>query len=255
ARWRLVPVRPHAGQVGARGPGAQRGVGDGDRFPAGRGGALPQVDADVNYAVRWLKANAARLKTRPDAIGLSGNSSGGHMAMLAAMRPFDPRYTEIPLPGGESFDATVNAVVMLWPVINPLGRYNNTLRMLQQPNPPDWCELVVKLHHRYWSGKDDMADGNPMLMLERGERVATPPAMWIQATEDEVHNYTDPDSPYDGPELERFAHNYRAAGGEIELKVFEAPPMFTTVHPTLPASIEALGELVRFVHQHVPEPR
>ena len=215
-------------------------------------GRYPKSIADVNYAVRWLKANAARLKTAPNAIGLSGNSSGAHMAMLAAMRPQDPRYNEIPLAGGELFDATVNCVVMLWPVINPLGRYNNTLRMLQASNPPDWCELVIKLHHRYWPDEAAMTDGNPMLILERGEPVCTPPAMWIQATDDEVHNYQDPNSPYDGPELERFAHNYRKAGGEIELKVFEAPPMFTTAHPTLPASIEALGELVRFVHQHIP---
>lgn len=218
-------------------------------------GRYPKSIADLNYAVRWLKANAARLKTTPQSVGLSGNSSGAHMAMLAAMRPFDPRYTEIALPGHEELDATVNCVVMLWPVINPLGRYHNTLRMLEQPGAPDWCELVVKLHHRYWASEEDMADGNPMLMLERGEKVLTPPSMWIQASDDEVHNYKDPHSPFNGPELERFAHNYRKAGGDIELKVFDAPAMFTTVHPTLPASIAALGELVRFVHQHIPAPR
>ena len=47
---------------------------------------------DINYAIRWVKANAAKLGVRADRIGLSGQSSGGHLAMLAAMRPRDPRY-------------------------------------------------------------------------------------------------------------------------------------------------------------------
>ena len=47
---------------------------------------------DINYAIRWVKANAAKLGVRADRIGLCGQSSGGHLAMLAAMRPRDPRY-------------------------------------------------------------------------------------------------------------------------------------------------------------------
>lgn len=218
-------------------------------------GRYPKSIADVNYAVRWLKQHAARFKTRPDSIGLSGNSSGGHMAMLSAMRPNDPRYAEIPLPGGESFDASVACVAMLWPVINPSGRYHNTQRLLTLPNPEDWCALVIKLHHRYWPDMAAMEEGNPMLILERSEPVCTPPAMWIQASQDEVHNYTDPHSPFPGPELERFAANYRRAGGDIELRIFDAPAMFTTVHPTLPASIAAMEQLVAFMQKNIPAPR
>ena len=53
-----------------------------------------------------------------------GQSSGGHLAMLVAMRPHDPRYTAIPLPAGSpAQDASVRCVIMSWPVINPLSRY------------------------------------------------------------------------------------------------------------------------------------
>ena len=38
-----------------------------------------------------------------------------------------------------------------------------------------------------------MAEGNPMLILERGEKVLTPPAIWIQGQPDIVHDYRDPD--------------------------------------------------------------
>ena len=51
--------------------------------PAG----YPNSVVDINYAIRWVKANAARFKSRPDLVGISGTSSGGHLAMLAAMRP------------------------------------------------------------------------------------------------------------------------------------------------------------------------
>lgn len=218
-------------------------------------GRYPGSVADVNYAIRWTKANAQRLRTRPDMVGISGNSSGAHLAMLNAMRPTDPRYASIPLPAGSpQVDAGVRCVVMLWPVINPLGRYRYVKHLATQPEPPEWAHRLIAFHDRYWPSEADMADGNPMLLLERGEPVRTPPAMWIQAATDPVHNYVDLEHAPAMPESERFARNYRRAQGAIDVEVFEAPPMFTTVHPTLPASIAALDKLVAFVHRHIPAP-
>jgi hypothetical protein len=62
-----------------------------------------------------------------------------------------------------------------------------------------------------------MAEGNPMLALERGETVDVPPAIWVQGRPDVVHDYRDLDSEIDVNEPERFAQNYRKAGGEIEV--------------------------------------
>jgi hypothetical protein len=62
-----------------------------------------------------------------------------------------------------------------------------------------------------------MAEGNPVLALERGEKVVTLPALWVQGRPDIVHDYRDPESPVDGNEPERFAADYRKAGGAIEL--------------------------------------
>ena len=91
-------------------------------FRSGNEDPYPASVQDINYAVRWAKRNARELKTRPDLIGLSGQSSGGHLAMLVAMRPHDPRYAAIPLPAGSpAHDASVRCVVMSWPVINPLS--------------------------------------------------------------------------------------------------------------------------------------
>lgn len=182
------------------------------------GDGYPASMIDINYAIRWLKAHGGEFGIDPDRIGLSGQSSGGHLAMLAAMRPSDPRYGEIALDAGlAAVDASVRCVGMSWPVMNPLSRYRHALRDRASANPPDWVGDIPESHDRYWVTEENMAEGNPMLALERGETVETPPALWVQGRPDVVHDYRDPDSPLDLNEPERFAHGYRAAGGKIDV--------------------------------------
>jgi acetyl esterase/lipase len=172
---------------------------------------------DINYAIRWLKAHAGKLGLRADAVGLSGQSSGGHLAMLAAMRPADARYAAIASPDGAAVDASVRAVVMLWPVINPLSRYRNAVRLRDAGNPPTWVGDIPDRHDLYWKTTAAMEEGNPMLILERGEKAELPPALWVQGKPDPVHDYRDPEGTFDGNEPERFAEAYRRAGGSLEL--------------------------------------
>ena len=68
------------------------------------GDGYPTSLIDINYAVRWLKTEAGNLRLDPERIGLAGQSSGGHLAMLAAMRPHDPRYASITLGAGSPDD-------------------------------------------------------------------------------------------------------------------------------------------------------
>jgi len=62
-----------------------------------------------------------------------------------------------------------------------------------------------------------MAEGNPLLALERGEAIETVPALWLQGDPDIVHDYHDPDSGQALNEPERFAQLYRSAGGDMEI--------------------------------------
>jgi acetyl esterase/lipase len=182
------------------------------------GDGYPTSLVDINYAIRWAKAHASEVNTRPDLVGIAGQSSGGHLAMLAAMRPNDSRYAAVQLPSSApAVDATVRAVAMLWPVINPLSRYRHALRARDSANPPAWVGSIPQRHDLYWKTEANMAEGNPMLILEKGEKVATPPAIWIQGQPDIVHDYRDPESPIDANEPQRFVTNYRKAGGEIDL--------------------------------------
>jgi acetyl esterase len=191
-------------------------------FRSGSEAPYPASVQDINYAVRWAKANARRLKTRPDLIGLSGQSSGGHLAMLVAMRPDDPRYAAIPLPAGTpAQDASVACVAMSWPVINPLGRYRHAKRAQASANPPEWPKGIIGRQDSYWQSEANMEEGNPMLALERGEQVQTPAAIWFQGRGDLLHDYKDTESSFAGNEPQRFIHNYRKAGGEIELEYIE----------------------------------
>lgn len=181
----------------------------------------PTSLVDINYAIRWLKDRAATLRLDGERFGISGASSGGHLAMLSAMRPFDARYGAVELvdPVGDApVDASVCCAGLVAPVINPLSRYRNALAIGRRPDPPEWALSVPASHDIYWKTEDAMAEGSPVLALERGEDVATPPAIYIQGRPDEVHIYVDPDiAGSRETEPERFVRGYRKAGGEIAL--------------------------------------
>jgi acetyl esterase/lipase len=204
---------------------------------------------DIHYAVRWTKGHARALKTEPHLVGLSGQSSGGHLAMLVAMRPHDARYGAIPL-SAEAQDATARCVVMSWPVINPLSRYRMARRALAEPNPPDWPKSIIPRQDAYWRTEANMVEGNPLLALERGEKVLTPPAIWFQGRGDVLHDYQDPESSVPGNEPQRFVAAYRKAGGEITLEYIDAE-RHAGHAPDLSKTGDMFARMVAFVHRHV----
>jgi acetyl esterase len=190
---------------------------------------------DINTAVRWLKTNAAHYGTRPDLVGILGTSSGGHQAMLSALRPRDTRYTG----GGEDGDdpdASVAFVALCWSVLDPSARY----RMVQDKG----IQRLVDAHDAYWPSVEAMADGNPQLIMERGDAAERPPVLLLQGTQDD--NLT-PDM------ADRFAEVYREAGGDIILQKFEGQPhAFIGKDPTSSASRRAIEMIKTFVHQCGP---
>jgi acetyl esterase/lipase len=219
-------------------------------FRSGNEAPYPASVQDINYAVRWAKLNAQKLKTRPDLIGLSGQSSGGHLGMLVAMRPKDPRYAAIPLPAGSpAHDASVRCVIMSWPVINPYSRYRMAKRALAVANPPEWPKSIVARHDSYWINEANMAEGNPTMALERGEKVLMPPAVWYQSRGDHVHDYKDPESSFDGNEPQRFCADYAKAGGTISLEYIDMDR--ASGGSDLSKTGDMFDRMVAFVGKHV----
>ena len=212
-------------------------------FRMGAEGRYPASLADINYAIRWCKGRASELGSRPDRVGILGVSSGGHQAMLAAMRPEDPRYAALPLSGKAGVDATVRCAVLCWPVIDPLGRYHYAATMqggAHSKQAADW----VRCHDEYWADEAAMAEGNPTRALERGEAVRKPPVLYLQGTADVAHP---------APDRERFIAAYRKAGGRVELHLFDGVgEAFITNDPTSPAAVAAIDRIIDFVHREIP---
>jgi hypothetical protein len=95
-----------------------------------------------------------------------------------------------------------------------------------------------------------MAEGNPMLALERGEKVLTPPAIWFQGRGDTLHDYKDADSDFAGNEPQRFCANYRKAGGEIALEYIDMD-RHAGHAPDLSNTGGMFAGMVAFVGKHV----
>ncbi|MBI3246790.1 MAG: alpha/beta hydrolase [Deltaproteobacteria bacterium] len=204
----------------------------------------PASLADINYAIRWFKTQATALGSRPDLVGALGSSSGAHQAILAGMRPRDPRYTAIPLPAGSpAVDASLRYVVLCWPVIDPLARYRYAKKVQAGGKPyPELIDMVLPLHDKYWGTEEAMAEGSPVLALERGEKVELPPVLYIQGTNDIAHPR---------PDLDRFVAQYRKVGGAVALELFEGEAEgFAVRRPSAPASVQALEKIVVFIHQY-----
>jgi acetyl esterase len=202
----------------------------------------PASLADINCAIRWLKSQAGRFGLRADRVGILGCSSGGHQAMLTAMRPRDPRYAALRFPGDEAFDASVRCAVLCWPVIDPLGRYHYALKLKERGNSA-YADHALPLHHQYWPDESAMAEASPLLALERGESLGTPPVLYLQGTADGAHPR---------PLLDRFVSAYRKAGASVELHFFEgATEAFINTEPASPASMDALGKIVAFTRRQL----
>jgi acetyl esterase/lipase len=207
--------------------------------------SYPASLQDIHYGIRWLKARANELGSRPDMIGSMGNSSGGHQAMLLAMRPFDARYSALPSPAGwPAVDATVRGVIMTSPVIDPLGRYHYAKQLKAGGQPyPALVDEVLPGHDSYWKTEEAMAEGAPALALERGEKVQLPPVLYLQGTDDQAHPR---------PHLDRFVAAYRKAGGIVDLELFDGEGQgFIMRKPGSPASNRALEMIVEFVHKQI----
>lgn len=168
----------------------------------------PASIEDMYLAMTWLRARYGAQK-----LGLLGTSSGGHMVMLAALR------------------AKAEYVVACWPIVDPLARYAMAKRSGRQE--------LVSAHDAYWRTEDAMREGNPTLILERGETVSLPSALIIQGTNDD--NVT-PDM------AERFTAAYRKRGGNIILEKYEGMPhTFFTKLPKAPETARALNAIEAFI--------
>ena len=145
------------------------------------------------------------------------------------MRPTDPRYAAQPLPAGTpAEDARLRCVVLCWPVIDPLARYHYAKKLKAGGPPyPEVVDRVLPLHDLYWPGETAMAEGNPVLALERGETVETPPALYLQGARRR------PSASRPRP----LRRGLPQGGGQVDLELYEGEAEgFVNRNPDSPAA-------------------
>ena len=187
----------------------------------------PAAQEDINYATRWLKTHAADFGGTPQMLGGAGWSSGGHQVMLAAMK--HQEYATLPLPEASGLDGSLAYVIMGWPVIDPLARYNLAKGRGNE-------ELMAN-HIRYFGSEAGMEAASPPHILARGESVETPPALLVQGAADESLTRM---------MAEDFVEKYSLAGGVIEMGKYPATPHGFLRDPG-PMSDRALALIKSFI--------
>lgn len=194
----------------------------------------PASLADINYGVRWAKAHAREFGSTPDRVGLYGTSSGGHQAILTAMRPEDPRYRAQPLAEAPDLDAKVAFAISGWGVLYPLVRRD--LAKAKGEN------ALLKSHETFFGDDATQIEATPTLVLERGEKVHLPPALTFQGDQDE----------WTSVELaKRLEAAWKKAGGAFELLLLEGERhTFVNDHPFKPNSIKAVKASIEFMKKH-----
>ncbi|MCH8281992.1 MAG: alpha/beta hydrolase [Chloroflexi bacterium] len=204
----------------------------------------PASLADIHYGVRWAKTQAAAWNGNPDRIGAMGTSSGAHQAMLLGMRPDDSRYAALPSPAGAAaVDGTLGCVIMVSPVIDPLGRYLYAKGLRQDCTPPEGMgERTPAMHEQYWGTEEAMAEGAPARILAGGEKTALPPTLTLRRSYEAAHPR---------PDFDEFINQYRKAGGQIDVTIFEEEGEGVLRDLSSQIAQQALEEMSAFIDQHL----
>ncbi|MBV8033164.1 MAG: alpha/beta hydrolase [Betaproteobacteria bacterium] len=159
---------------------------------------------DASYGIRWLKWKAREWKGEPSTLGVLGSSSGGHVSLLLALRPRDARYNSIPLTEAPALDTTFGYLATRAPVSDPYARF----LVSQKASKDD----LVKASQAYFSPFENIHEGNPQEILDRREKVSTPPLLIMHGGADD---HVLPANQ------KKFADAYRAAGGDVQFMLFD----------------------------------
>jgi acetyl esterase/lipase len=157
----------------------------------------PAQIQDVKAAIRWLRANHARLGVDPEKIAVSGNSAGGHLALVAGGTPDIPAFEG---DGGNAGVSSRVAAVISFYGPSRLGRgaLPGTGSVVQELMGPAATE-------------EDYRRASPLTYAGP----AYPPALLIHGNRDETVPVGDSLRMYEA---------LAAAGAEAELHIYGGQP-------------------------------
>ena len=152
-------------------------------FRCGPSHQHPVASADIAAGIRHVRSNCRRYGIEKDTIGIIGSSSGGHLALFVGYQPNVPMHQSTPhisaiesIPPGGQVSAEVAYVIALWPVSNPLYRYEYAKRIGRSE--------LVQAHDGYFQSVDNMAEASIPDMLRDKRHTHLPPTLVIQPGDD-----------------------------------------------------------------------
>jgi acetyl esterase len=209
----------------------------------------PAAAADIAASIRFVRRNSDRLGVEPSGIVLAGSSSGGHLALFTALKPNVPEHstTEVmvgkDLARDEQTSASVDCVVALWPVTNPLARYQYA-HALAAGAPGDYGNFVPERladgHDAYFGSQETMHAASIQRMVFEGDFQELPPVLLVQPELDQNV------PPFMSQTL---AGAYGLAGGELTLSLYRAVG-HGFAHRPGPATDACIAEILEFIRVH-----
>ena len=129
----------------------------------------PAQIQDVNCAIRYLRANATDLGLDPERIGVSGNSAGGHLSLMAAATNYDQIFEGEG--GSNEVSSEIKAVCAIYPP--------TTIRQLEMLNPLENAFLMLMGKE---AKKEDYDKASPLNYVTEDY----PPCLLIHGSTDSV---------------------------------------------------------------------
>jgi acetyl esterase len=169
----------------------------------------PAASEDVAAAVDWVRSELGA-----EQVALAGSSSGGHLALHAALH----------------LDRPVAGVIALWPPTHPLDRFRYATT-----KDDDHGRRLVRNTLAYFGDEAAMGDAAITRIVSNGEATNLPPVLLVHPTEDaNVPRHISED----------LVTAYRSAGGEIDVWWVEGQP-HAFGHFAGPATDELVDRMVR----------
>jgi acetyl esterase/lipase len=178
---------------------------------------------DVKAALRWMRANSARLGIDPEKIAVSGNSAGGHLSLMVAATANKPEFEGNGGTPGVSTD--VAASVAIYPPTSMMRRRDEqgvagAVGALMGPE----------------AGDADYKGANPLTYAGAG----FPPTMLLHGNKDMTVPVSDSFKMYEA---------LTAAGATAEMHIFAGQPHAFDAAPDYGRECASLIDL--FLKRHV----
>jgi acetyl esterase/lipase len=179
----------------------------------------PSATEDIETAIEYFKTNSDEINGDPNYLGLIGSSSGGHLALLS----------------GISSKNKLDYVVALWPVSDPLYRYEYAKKV----NRP----FLIESHENFFVDKDTMLSASIPKLVRDGDYNQLPPILIVQPGEDK------------NVPLEMtldLMSKYQSAGGYVEY-VFYPGEEHGFAHFPSNVSDRCIELIISFAKRHSPK--